>query len=398
MKTPFIALLALCGALGSAQTKLGANDALKLALQNRPSVKALRLEVEQARSLSRASGAYLPTIFGAGGSSIAEAGATDGDLFLSQPIDLFGRVSAGRRVGAATVKLAEATFRGELLSLQSEVLEAYVQAVAATDLSESADLLLKVAEGLQAATKRRFEEGKVAEVQVIRANIEFERAKQAASLRAAGKSAAMKRLAGALGVAPEALDGVTEELFSVLSDPAIESRPDLAAFRAQAEMAQAESDLARANGRPELDVQLRRSPWNESKAYYGARIQMTWAVFDHGKSKAESSAAKKRAASAKAQLEDAQKLATSELKAVQIEIDAAKAQVESYEKILTSARDLVEKSQRGYSEGFGTQVDVLEATRALREIEQELVEARERLSLSIIQQYRTAGFLMEALR
>ncbi len=396
MKTPIIALLALCGSLGYAQSRLSANDALQLAVQNRPSVRALKLDVERARAQARASGAYLPTIFGAGGSSIAEAGATDGDLFLSQGIDLFGRVSAGRRVGAASVKLAEANYRSELISLQSEVLEAYVQAVAASDLADSADLLLKVAEGLLSATKRRFEEGKVAEVQLIRANIEFERSRQAASLRAAGKSAALKRLAAVLGI--ESVAAVDEQLFPTLAEPAASDRPDLAALRAQSEIAQAESDLARANGKPEFEVQLRRSPWNESRAYYGARIQMIWAVFDHGKSRAESDVAKKRGAAAKAQLEDAQRRAASELKAVQIEIYAAKAQVDSYEKILTSARDLVEKSQRGYSEGFGTQVDVLEATRALREVEQELVEARERLSLSIIQQYRAAGFLMEALR
>lgn len=398
LRNTFIALLALGASLGQAQSSLGMDDALRLAAENRPSVKAMRLELEQARASARALGAYLPTTLGVGGSSRSEVGATDGDLFLSQPLDLFGRVSANRKVGEASVRLAEANYRRELLGLQSEVLTAYTDAVAAVGLSESADLLLTVAEGLKAATRRRFEEGKVAEVQMVRADIEYERAKQSASLRSAGKAAALKRLAGALGIAGPGLETVSPDALLPLATVEIKDRPDLLALLAQADIAKAEAVQANANRRPELEVQLRRSPWNDSPAYYGARIQLTWALIDHGKARAESDAARKRADAAKAHYEDARKRAVAELNAVLIEIDAAKAQVTSYQKILASARELVEKSQRGYSEGFGTQVDVLESTRALREIEQELVEARQRLAHSTIQQYQAAGFLMEALR
>ncbi|MBX3117483.1 MAG: TolC family protein [Fimbriimonadaceae bacterium] len=398
MKTLLSLLLILGALLGQAQTKLGIADALKTAAENRSSVRAMRLGLEQAQANARAYGAYLPTTLGVGGSSRGEVGATDGDLFLSQPIDLFGRASAGRKVGLAHLKLAEATYKGELLQLQSEVLDAYVNAVAASDLSESADLLLKVAEGLLSATRRRFEEGKVAEVQLIRANIELERARQAASLRASGKAAALRRLAGALGIHQADVESGIADALSPIAALEVKDRPDILALIAQADIAEAEAQLVSVERRPELEFQLRRSPWNDSRAYYGARIQLTWALFDHGKSKAESDAARKKAASAKALIEDARKHAISELAAIQVEIEAERAQVASYEKILSSARDLVEKSQRGYGEGFGTQVDVLESTRALREIEQELVEARQRLALTTVQQYRAAGFLMEGLR
>jgi cobalt-zinc-cadmium efflux system outer membrane protein len=97
-------------------------------------------------------------------------------------------------------------------------------------------------------------------------------------------------------------------------------------------------------------------------------------------------------------LEDATLRAKAELKAAQIALEARQSRIVRYEAILESARDLVAKSQKGYSEGFGTQIDVLEATRALREVEKELVEARQQLSFAVIAQYRTSGFLAEVLK
>jgi outer membrane protein TolC len=121
-------------------------------------------------------------------------------------------------------------------------------------------------------------------------------------------------------------------------------------------------------------------------------------LFDHGKARNETSAAKKRAEAARKLLEDATGRARAEVKAAQIALEARQSRIARYEAILVSARDLVAKSQKGYSEGFGTQIDVLESTRALREVEQELVEARQQLSLAVIAQYRASGFLAEVLK
>jgi cobalt-zinc-cadmium efflux system outer membrane protein len=86
------------------------------------------------------------------------------------------------------------------------------------------------------------------------------------------------------------------------------------------------------------------------------------------------------------------------VEAVQVEIKSRIDRVANYEAILVSAKDLVAKSQKGFSEGFGTQIDVLEATRALRETEQELVEARLQLSFAVVKQYEVTGFLAEVLQ
>jgi outer membrane protein TolC len=167
---------------------------------------------------------------------------------------------------------------------------------------------------------------------------------------------------------------------------------------AEVEVAEAEAGLAKVSNRPELNVQLLRSPWNAERGYFAGRIQLTWAISDNGRAKNERVAARLRAESARKRLEDATARAKAEARAAGLLLAAQERRVQSYQAILTSARDLVEKSQRGYSEGFGTQMEVLEASRALREVEQELVEARLELAQTVIAQYRAYGVLKEELK
>ncbi len=388
-----MALTAFC----ASQTALTAQDALALAAKNRPALAAAKLSVVQARTTARALGAHEPTTLGIGASNPKDIGATDGDLYLSQPIDLFGRTSANRKAGEAGIQLALSEYRATAQELQNEVLTAFTEAVAASHKKEVSVELLKISEELFVATKRRFEEGKVAEVQVARASIETARAKQSADLVESDLQASLKRLAALLGQRAVEVAVEADATIAPVLSPDLDSRSDLLALRVQVQTAEADAAIARASNRPELALQLVRTPWGTSDAF-GGRAQLTWPILDHGKARHEGRAARQRAEAARRRLQDASEIATSELEATQIEIAARQNRVRSYEAILASARDLVAKSQKGYAEGFGTQIDVLEATRALREVENDLVEARQQLSLSVIAQYRASGFLSEVLQ
>jgi len=381
-----------------AQAPLGANDALKLAAQNRPALKSAKLGIEQAKASSKAMGAYAPTVFLAGASSRSELGSNDQDLQISQPLDLFGRRKAGQRVGEAGIEFSLAEYVALATDLQTDVLTAFAEAVANQHQKEVAAELLKISEGLLVATKRRFDEGKVAETQVTRASIEFERAKQSAELTSADLNASLQTLSGLLGTDASELKIESDAKIEPLENPAIDGRPDLLILKSQVQIAEAEAGMAKVSNRPELSAQLLRSPWNKEPGYFAGRLQLSWALFDHGKAKNEANAAKTRAEAAQKLLEDATTRARAEVKAAQFALEPRRSQVVRYEVILASARDLVAKSQKGYSEGFGTQIDVLEATRALREVEQELVAARQQLSLAVIAQYRASGYLAEVLK
>lgn len=367
--------------------------ALATARKRRPAVQSAIDLVESAKAHRQALSAYPGLNLGLGQSSRQGLGATDQDLFVSHSIDIFGRTAASRKSGEASLTVALAEARTTFLDVQQEVLIAYFEAIAGKQHFKVAGELLAVAESLLVATTKRFEIGNVPEIQVTRARIERDRARQAMLLRQAQSVGAQKRLAGVMGVAE-----ATEMPESAsLSEPKVDlsQHPELQALEAQAGAAQADARLASKENAPELDFTALRTPWREGNSQFGARLQLTWRVYDFGKSRNEARASRKRAEAFQKLRDDAQKLAEAELRRLDDELAAWRASVQSYQTIQQSANELVQKSQTGYAQGFGTLLDVLEATRALREIEQELIEAELAMNLAIAAKYRASGTVIE---
>jgi outer membrane protein TolC len=388
--------IALCFiASASFAQKLSFEEALLLAKQNRQNVRSAQFSIDKAIQNAKSLGAYAPTRLGIGATTQSGLGANDQDLVLSQPFDIFGRTSAGRKLGEAEVNVAKANLQAVLLEVQTDVLQAYFNAATAVQLSQNAEELLTVAKALQKASIRRFEEGKAPEVQVTRSTIELDRAVQLAALRKSQLESALRRFYGAIGVEDENQEIDATATLSPLKTLSVDERPDLKTLLAEVKVAEAEAGIAKTGRKPELELQALRSPWGQSPSTLAARIQFTWAINDNGKSKAVANAATEKAKAAQSQYADARKRALAELSAINAEIEAANSQLSSYGQIRDAAKSLVAKSQLGYSEGVGTLVDVLEATRALREIEEELAEARSRLNLAEVARYRVTGTLVE---
>lgn len=389
--TILLPLLALSASAWS-QT-LTVERALATARKNRPAVQSAIDLVDSAKAYRQARSAYPGLIFGLGQSSRQGLGATDQDLFLSHSIDIFGRTEASRNTGEASLTIALAEARATFLDVQQEVLIAYFEAIANKQHFKVSTELLQVAESLLVATTKRFEIGNVPEIQVTRARIERDRARQAMLLRQAQSVGAQKRLAGVMGIAE-----ATEMPESAsLAEPKVDlsQHPELQALDAQAGAAQAEARLASKENAPELDITALRTPWREGNSQFGARLQLTWRVYDFGKSRNEASASRKRAEAFQKQKHDALKLAEAEIQRLDDELAAWRTAVQSYQVIQRSASELVKKSQSGFAQGYGTLLDVLEATRALREIEQEVIDAELAMNLAIAAKYRAAGTVIE---
>ncbi|MFX8824850.1 TolC family protein, partial [Acinetobacter baumannii] len=85
----------------------------------------------------------------------------------------------------------------------------------------------------------------------------------------------------------------------------LSTRPDLLSLKSDIESAEAEAGIARKTALPEFEVQARRSPWTDPGGVYGGRLQLTWSLYDHGRSKLETQAAMKKADAARASYDDA---------------------------------------------------------------------------------------------
>lgn len=393
MKTPALVALIVLPIVTQAQ-QLSLDHALSKARESRRAILAAQLEVDRAKLSARVLGAYPAMTVGIGQSSREGLGATDQDFFVSQPIDLFGRTAASANFGRANVRIAEAERRRMLLAVQSDVMTAYFEACAAVRMRSVAEDLLRLASDLHKATLRRFEEGKIPEVQLTRATIEFDRAKQTSVFRESQLRSSLKKLAAATG-SDEPIASVDAGSTVVNPEVDLDLHPEIMVLSAQADAAQAERVVAARSNLPELELVGLRTPWRESPPSYGLRLQLTWRAFDFGRSRFERGAATKQAESLQAQLKDARKKAEVDIASIDIEIEASRKRLSSYETIRESAKDLVAKSQRGFAEGFGTLVDVLEATRSLRDIEQELAEAQLAVNLALASKYAASGCLIE---
>jgi cobalt-zinc-cadmium efflux system outer membrane protein len=361
-------------------------------------LKAARLRIEQARASARALKSFEPVVLSLGASSRSELGSTDQDLAITLPIDVFGRGRASGRVGEAAVDVARAEYLAVAAELQHEVLSAFVESAALVRQKVVADQLAGIAESVLSISKRRFDAGTAPEIQVTRASIEFERARQAAEFQGAQLAASRERLAGSLGLESSALVLPEAADLDLKGTVAVGTKPDILNLQAQGRVAEAKIRVARSSGRPELSLQLLRSPWSRDAGYFAGRVQLSWPLFDYGRSGSEARSARLEADALRNDLADRTARIESEVLATEVSRRAQQARLDRFQSLLADARTLVDKAKTAYAEGYGTLVDVLEASRALRELEGEAVEARRQLSMAIVDQYRTTGSLAEVLR
>lgn len=389
--------------LGTGQTPqaLTLDQALALARQNRPAVRAAELRVEQARLQRRSLVAPLPTRLDLQFTTNRNLYGNDDDVALSQPIDLFGRRKANRSLGNAQVQLAEANLRQTLGEVQGDVVDLYASAVASGKLVRTAAAQLELAQRLLDATAKRAEGGVVAPVQVKRVSLEVERARQTLSLRQASQTAARRRLAGALGAPTE---GIVVEEFAIVPVAPVEiaaialQRADLLTLSAQFAIAQANVGVTQLQFRPDFEISARTSPYSYgSNGPAGLRATLSIPVFDFGRRRNDVKAGQAAAEAERKALDDATARAQAELDAVNVELAAANAQADGFERLLIDTRELVRVSDVGYREGATTLLEVLEATRALREVEESLIESRLRVAQAHAAYLRTTGTLLGGL-
>lgn len=401
MKSAVLLPLILAPIIGSAQDQpLTLLQALTHARANRPTLVAAIKRVESAKLTRRALGAFPSTRLSLGYSDPLEVGGTDDDLLLSQPLDLFGRSSAGRASGDALVAKAEAEYRGVIAELQFDVLNQFAEAAAAKALLDSAKQSEAVALRLKDAISTLVQEGKLPGVQRQRVEIELERAKLTKAQRAAELHAAVKRLSGLIGVAVS--EGQIGE-FGPIAVPKsggefVAMRPDILMLLADKRSAEADARIAGISSLPELEIQGRRTAWQETERRYGIRVQLSIPLFDFGKSRSERSAALKGVQALEKAIADARKVAEAELEAAQVELDAANEQIDRFQEIDKATHTLVERSQIGFTEKAITLIDLLEATRALREVEEGMAEARLRLAKSQAAFLKASGQLLEVVQ
>lgn len=317
---------------------------------------------------------------------------------LSQSIDIFGRSRAGTALGDAMVLRAQSELRLARADLQSEVISLYGETVAAAELAKSGRESQAIAERLQEAVKRLVEEGRSPGIQLTRITVEAERARISADQRESEYAANLHRLAAAIGKKPDEISPAGFPTVAIVGSEQgdlVSQLPELMLLGAEVEEAEAEARIARTGAMPELELQARRTPWQEPNPRYGLRVQLSLPLFDYGRSRNETKSAQKKAEAARRSLSDAALIAKAEREAVSLQLAAATEEVRRYESTASTAKTLVDRTEVGLREGANSLIDVLDSLRTYREVEESLVESKRRLSNAQARYLRASGTLLE---
>ncbi|MES1227934.1 MAG: TolC family protein, partial [Armatimonadota bacterium] len=277
------------------------------------------------------------------------------------------------------------------------VVSLYIEVIAASFRLVTAEQSEKAAAQLNAAVRELVDAGKLPGTQATRTSIELSRATATRRQRLADQSAILRRFSSALGANRPLVTGSLPllEARRPSDQELIAQRADLLLLQAEYREAEAEARVVRASRSPQLELQGRRSAWQESDSTFGARIQLTVPFNDSGRSRAEEAAARTKSKAAQKSLEDGLKMARSEVEASQIEVTGALERVESLTSILKVSQDLFVRSQLGLREGASTLIDILDAARAVREVEESLIEAKTDLALAWARHLKATGLLLE---
>lgn len=372
---------------------LSAEEAVRWAIQNRPVVAAAQSEVAALETRAQAvrSSAPLRLHFGRGNDEVP--GSTDNDLALSQSIDWFGRSRLAGAVADSEANIARANLRQVKLEVQSEVLNLFNQAVASGEKLVIARELVAIATRFRDAAKRRVDTGQAPEVQLLRANIELERATQVLELRGSEALAAISRLAGATGAPNASPAGFFARAGS--PEPSFMQRvPRVLALTAELQLLNDRIRQEKISNRPDVELQVRRSPWMDN-AQVGLRVQVSVPITDYGRSRRSVEALQMSRRGFEQQREDALRMAAAEFQALQQERNGAERQVSKLEALIRDAEELLRINERGFETGALTLIESLEAARSLREIEEALLDAKFRLATLDVAILKTEGLLLE---
>lgn len=226
---------------------------------------------ERVRTLEDALGC-LPTAAGGPGFDFGEIGlgaknAYSLGLSLAQPIYSGGRIEAQNVLADAIVRNAEFEVRAQNAQLVLDVTQAYYDALLSARLLEITEKSLAQAEATLRFAELAFQVGDQAEYDVLRARVARNNQRNQVVQRRSARDLAFFRLKQLLDLPIEDEVRLTTSLNSAMEavlplPPGVESAPDTTVARriavrqaeAAIEMQEAQVDLARAQGRPNLSL------------------------------------------------------------------------------------------------------------------------------------------------
>lgn len=327
---------------------------------------------------------------GLGGGPLADR-TVDSYLRIDQLFERGGKRGARRDAARANEAASHESLRDAGLRAQQDLLEAYLNAAAATQAFE---LLTDAAASYRqsaAAMERRFTAGDVARVEVDRTIVDAGRADADAAAAATASADARADLAVALGTARLdarllSLDEIAARRRAQAPDVEIEAliarRADVAAASSRLQAARAALAGARAGRKSDVDVTLGFDHWPVSATNpqgtgdsFTVGFSVPLHLFDSGEGPVGHAVADVSAA--EAELRRAQAAASVEIRTAREELARATTLAERYRStLLPEAEAVLRAEETAFQRGGVSLIELLDARRDARQVAVAAILAR----------------------
>jgi cobalt-zinc-cadmium efflux system outer membrane protein len=363
-------------------------DALARALERSPDLASYSFEVRAREARALQAGllpnptfsAELENFGGSGPMRGVESAETT--LLLSQLIELGGKRSKRRSVGAFEAKVAEWEYEAARLAVIAESTAAFVAALAQQDAVRMAGEQIQLAEDVLAAVKRQVRAGAVSSAEVPRAEVEVTNQRIENRLRERALRAAYVRLATSLGESEPAFSSLAGDLDAVSEVPSeadllerLASTPELERWQAEITKRRAAIELENARRIPDVTLGLGPRHFNATNDWaVVVGVQLPIPVFDRNQGARRES---------RDQLHKSREQQRSaELRLRRALADSYQGLASAYEEVVALRDDAIPTAERAYAatkraqrQGALRFTDVLDAQRSLFALRTRLVTA-----------------------
>jgi outer membrane protein len=411
-----------------AQERLSLTDAVDRALARFPTVEAARARQEEAaealgearagrRPRGRLTGSALQyqepmvvtPIHGFGPGLFPEFDETIGQATLTVSYTLFdsGADAARIRTADAQTLAAGAALGSSEQVLARRVAAAYLTVLGQRQVLDAHDLRMRALEAELSRVQQRFEVGRAARVEILRAEAALASSEAERVRLSSAMDNAERELARLLDVpveetradrlAPVELTDPQAPLREVLVTEGIAASPAVAQARAQAAAAEAQISLARALARPEVRAVGNYNEWTSSQGDFtgewNAGFQLTVPLFDLGATRSRIARAEAAHRAAQEQVRVAEIQVKEEVDRAAATVAEAEARIASLVRAVERFAEVARVQKLLLDEGAGTQTDYLNSEADLLTARASLAEAKHAAILARVDLARAAGRL-----
>lgn len=417
----WLALVALAGSAAPLwAAPLTEREAVQLALQNRPALRAAQAEAAMAQArvgIARAEGrlqlsanalataSSMPSVVGVPAVmpqallQSRDESSVDLNAMAMLPLATGGRIGHTVRAAELGSQAAQEEVGATRVAVAAEARRRLAEWRSARAMVTVAQSAVTAQQEATTVSRQLFAEGKIPQFDLLRNEAALAAAQQQVSNAQADAAAAQARLAQALGVPAAGLTEPAEETPPPPpADPlttALARRPDLLAAARRVEAARATAAAREAAYRPQVyavgmaDLFAPSDMGRSTGATVGVVAGVP--ILEGGRRRAEVSEAEQAAARAQAARAELELAVQADVAEAQSRLAAAAQNVTTASAEVASAEASYQVAQERYAAGKGTLVEKLDALRAQTEAQQSLVTAQAQYSMRLADLYQAMG-------